>query len=427
MSYQLKKTEQAEAQIEVTISAADLKTESSWAAARLSKDLKIPGFRPGKAPYDVVKKQVGEAQIIQEAADKLVTTKLNEIIKKESLEIAGQPKIEVKKLAQGNDLIFTATIPLMPKVTLPDFSKIKVTKQEVKIEPEKLDQALEQLKQMRVKEIRESRPARMGDKVEIDFEVKVDGKIIQGGKAEKQNVIIGQNQMLPGFEEKLIGLKEGEEKKFNLKFPQNYAEHLADKKAQFRVKLQGVFKRELPELNDEFAKSCGAKNLNDLKSKIKDNLKKESEQKAKQKQEIEIIEKATKAAEFSAIPESLIKNEQHRMLHELENQITQSGGKFDDYLKHAKKTKEELEENFKDNAEKRVKTQILFRQIIIDNKMEPKKQEVEAEIKKAEAMYASLPEMLEKIKGDDYCRYVESLILNRQVIDWLKNHVTQNT
>jgi len=427
MSYQLKKTEAGVVQIDVTISAEDLKTESSWAATRLAKDLKISGFRPGKAPYDVIKKEIGEAKILEEATDKLVTTKLNEIIKKENLEIIGQPKIEVKKLAAGNDLVFTATVPLMPEVTLPDFSKIEVKNQEAVVDEEKLNQSLDQLRQMRTKEVLEARPAEKGDKVEIDFEVKVDGKIIEGGTAEKHGVIIGENQMIPGFEEALIGLKEGEEKEFELNFPNNYAEHLAGKKAQFKIKLHGVFKRELPELNEEFAKSCGAKNLDDLKNNIKDNLKKEAEQKAQEKEQIEIIEKITESASFSAIPQDLVTNEQHSMLHELKSQVEQGGGKFEDYLKHAKKTSEELEEGFKDNAEKRVKTQLIFRKIIIDNKIEPDKAKVEEEIKKSEVMYASLPEMAEKIKTDQYRRYIKMSILNRQVIEWIKRHVTQNT
>ncbi|NQU77314.1 trigger factor [Candidatus Falkowbacteria bacterium] len=427
MSHTITKNQTGEAIIDGTISALDLKTESSWAAARLSKDFKIPGFRPGKAPYDIVKKEIGEAKILEEAADKLVTDKLNEIIKKENLEIAGQPKIEVKKLAAGNDLIFTALVPLIPKVTLPDFSKIEVKSEEIKVDEEKVGQSIEQLQQMRTKEVREKRHSEKGDKVEVDFEVKVEGKVIEGGKAEKFSVVIGENQMIPGFEEKLIGLKEGEEKEFNLEFPKNYAEHLAGKKAEFKVKLHGVFKRELPDANDEFAKSCGAKNLDDLKNKIKENLKKEAEAKAKEKQEVEIIEKATGAASFGAIPESLIKSEQHNMLHELEAQITQSGGKFEDYLLHAKKTKEELRESFKDNAAKRVKTQILFRQIIKDNKIEPDKNKVEEEIKKAELMYASAPEMAEKIKSPDYRRYVEMSVLNRQVIEWVKRHATHST
>lgn len=430
MPYQLNKTQTNEIEINVTISAQDLKTESSWAAARLSKDLKIPGFRPGKAPYDIVKKEIGEDKILQEAADKIVTDKINEIIKKENLQIAGQPKIEIKKLASGNELIFKATMPLLPEVTLPDFSKITVEtpKASADLSADEageagLEEALKNLQQMQKKEVLERRPAQKGDKVEVDFEIQIDNKTIEGGKAEKHGFILGERQMLPEFEGPIIGMKENEEKEYEMQFPKEYAEQLAGKNAKAKVKVRGVFKLEPPELNDDLAKKVGAKSLDDLKKKITENLQKEAEMKTKEKQEIKMVEKATEATKITAIPETLIKNEQTRILAELEAQIAQSGGKFDDYLKHAKKTREELEASFKDNAQKRVKTQLLFRKIIIDNKLEPKKELVDAEIEKATAMYASMPEMAEKIKTDNYRNYVESMVLNRQVIEWLKGKV----
>ena len=423
MSYQFKKLDSGEAEIEVTISAADLKTESSWAAARLSKDFKIPGFRPGKAPYDIVKRELGEMKILEEAANKLINSKLNEIIKKENPEIATQPKIEIKKLASGNDLIFKATFALFPEITLPELTKIKVNKPNIKVEPNKLDETLNNLQQMRAKEILEKRPVQKGDKVQVDFEVKVDGKVIDGGKAEKYNIIIGENQMIPGFEDQLIGMKENEEKEFKLNFPKNYKPELAGEVGNFKIKLHAVYKRELPELNDEFAKTCGVKNLGELKSKINENLKKQAEFKAKEKQELDLIEKLTDAAKFGLIPDILIESEQNYMLQELKSQIQQSEGKFEDYLTHIKKSETEIKQGFKDNAEKRVKTQLVFRKIIIDNKLEPDKKQVDQELKKAELMYSSIPEMLEKIKSDNYRNYVESMILNRQVIEWLKNKV----
>lgn len=457
MSYQLKKLETGEVEVEVIISSADLKTESSWAAARLSKNMKIPGFRPGKVPYDIVKKELGEMKILEEAANKLIIGKLNEILateaqkakadKKENFEIAGQPNIEIKKLAPGNDLVFKATLPLFPWLTLPDFNKIKVAACQPKLEKrelaDKLNEIINNLRQLHVKEILEKRAAKKGDKVQFDLEVKVAGKIIDNGQAEKYNVIIGQDQMIPGFPDQLIGMEENEEKEFTLKLPENSIQALAGKnlspdsfpevltrgeslakgEASFKVKCQGVYKRELPEPNNDFAKSCGAKNLEDLKKQINENLQKEAENKAQEKQEIEILEKVIENTKFGPLAPILIEKEQHQVLHELRFQIKQSGGQFEDYLKHIKKSQEELKQTLRPAAEKRLKTQLIFRQIIKDNKFEPDQKRINEEIKKAESLYRSRPEILEKIKSDSYRYYVESLNLNRQVTDWLKKRL----
>lgn len=427
MTYKIiNKTEQ-KVDVRVTVPVEELHKAAREAAVKLAKNIKINGFRPGKAPYEVIKQQLGEMKILEEAAGKLTADCLIEIIAKEKLDIIGQLRVDLEKLAPGNEFTFKAMFSLFPSITWPDFSKIKIEKREVKVEQVQIVDALEELRKMRVKEVLERRPAGKGDKVEVDYEVYVDEKLINGGRAEKQNVVIGEGQMIPGFEDQMIDLQANQAKEFEIEFPKNYTEELAGKKVKFKVKVRGVYKRELPELNDEFAKGLGKNNIDELRQQIEDNLRIEAAKREQERQELELLETITKESTFNFIPEDLVDNEQDQMLAEFKNRLEQIGGKFDDYLKHIKKSEDELKQSFASEAEKRLKLRLIFRKLIIDNKIEVDDKEVAEEIERQAKVYASYPEMVEKIKSEAYEVHIKELMLNRKVVEWLKNQVTRVT
>lgn len=424
-------------QLEITVelSNEEMKPYLENAAKEVSKSKNIPGFRPGLAPYDVVVRTVGEMSLYQTAANDAIAATYYDAVEKENLEPVEQPEIKITKLAPGNPFVYTATIALLPGVTICEYSKIKVKPtEESTVEPKEIEKVLADLQRIRQKEVLTDKKAEKGDKVEVDFETLVDNVAIEGGQAKKHSILIGEGNMIPGFEDNLIGLKKDEEKSFELTFPKEYhAKELAGKKANFKVKILGVYKIELPELNDEFASGLGLKTLDSLKKNIGDNLKHEKELKAKQAHELEIMEKLNEKCEFGELPDVLINREAHKMVHELEDNLTRQGLNFDDYLKHLKKTESELMLDFTPDAIKRVKSALVIRQIAKQENISVDDKDVEDEVERTLAGYKMHPSYAEQIndleknlRSEEAKHYFKNLLTNRKTMEFLKK-ITGNS
>lgn len=418
-------------QIEITIevSPEEMKPFLEKAAIKLSKEAKIEGFRPGKAPYEIVKQKVGEMNIIQEALDDIISKTYHDTLEQNKLVTIGQPKIDIEKLAPGNPLVYKATAAILPKVKIGDWKNIKLSRQPIKIDNKKEEKVIADIQKMRAKETLIERSAKQGDKLEIDFEVFRDKVPIENGNQKKYPITIGEGRFIPGFEEQLVGMKAGDEKEFELKFPEEYhAKNMAGKPALFKVKCNSVFEVEMPKLDDEFIKAVSggqAQNLEALKKSIRDNLEQEEKTKQEQRLEIEMLDKIVEISEFEDIPDVLIENELHKMMHELEAGISQQGFKFEDYLKTLKKTKEDLEKEFKPQAKKRVKTAIISREIYQEQKIEVRPDEVEKEVEMIMKNYPSNPEVAKQLESETYKDYLKNVIGNRKVIDFLKKEIIQ--
>ncbi len=435
MEVNKKDLEKSQVELTIELSTEELKPFLESAAAEISKQKEIKGFRPGKAPLDIVIKEAGEMTVYQTAGNMAVQKSIWQALEKEDLEIASQPKIEVQKLAPGNPFIYKATLDLLPKVKICSFDKVEVKPaQEPKIEENEIEKVLNDLKKMRAKETIADKAAEKGDKVEIDFEASVDDAKIEGGSAKKHPLVIGSNTMIPGFEDNLIGLKKDETKEFTLTFPEKYhAENLRGKKGTFKVTVQAVYKREMPEINDEFAKGLGLKDLKGLKSHIESNLKQEKATKEKQRVELDIINQLIEKSEFEEIPESLINQEIEKMMQELQDNITRQGGKMEDYLKSIKKSESDLRLDFTPDAIKRVKTGLLIRKFAQENNIKADKQEIEQEKQKTLASYKMNPAYAQKIdelekqlNTENANHYFGNLIANRKAIDLIKEKVFNN-
>jgi len=423
MKVDIKKLPKSEAELTVEVSNYELKPFLTNAAARMSKGMKISGFRPGKAPYDIVKKQVGEAQIYQEAVEDVVKKTFPKAVLDHKLKTVGQPKIEIEKLAPGNPLVYKAKVALLPDITLGDYKNVKAKKEEVKLEKKEIDEALKKLQQMRGKEISVDRAAKKGDKVEVDFDVYVDKVPIEGGSSKKHPLVIGQNSFIPGFEENLIGLTKNKVKEFKLRFPKDYhKKDLAGKEAEFKVKMQAVYKIELPKLNDEFAKTLGKfKNFAELQKNIEENLKKEKKAQAERKFESKILKDIIKNSKFAEIPDLLINSELDKMLKEMEQNIARQGLKFDDYLKSIKKSKEDLKKELKPQAEQRIKTALVMQHIAQKENIEASDKEVEEEIKKAKEQYKDNQEVVKQLESPEYKMYLKNFLTSKKTMEFLKN------
>lgn len=405
--------------IEVSVAEAQPWIEKT--AKKVSEDVKIPGFRPGHVPYDVLKKHVGEAAIYQEAFQAIVEETYPKAVEQEKLPVLGRAKIDVEKLAPGNPIVYVATVSLFPDVKLAELKKIKARRVEVKVDQAELDKTMKELRQIRASEALVMRAAAKGDKVLVDFQLTVDGVQAEGGQASKMPLVIGEGRFIPGFEEQVTGMVKDQEKDFELIFPAEYfKKELAGKQGKFHVKLVEVYEVKLPELSDEFAKELQFKDLADLKVTIEKNISTELEKKESDRFEAALLSELAEKSKISDLPEDLIKDESDKMLHELRGEIEQRNGlKFEDYMVHIKKTEEELMESFKPRAAERLKVALVARVIAEEQKLAPTPAEVEAEMKKQAVQFAGVPEMMEQMSHPAYKRYVENTLAHRKVIEYV--------
>ena len=422
MKTDVKKLPRGQVELTIELTVEEFDPFLQQAAKTISEKIKIPGFRPGKANYDLIKQRVGEGELWQEALEPAVKKTFLAALDEQKIDSVGAPQIDVLKLAPGNPVIYKATISLLPSLTLADLSKISVAKKPVSVKDEEIEKTLANFRQMYAKEAAVSRPAAKSDKVEIDFETFMDKIPIDHGKQEKFSLVIGEGTFIPGFEDQLIGTQAGETKTFTLKFPDNYHQkNLAGKPAEFRVSVKTVFSRTLPELNDDFAKQLGDfSGLKEIREKITENLRTESQRREDGRLEEEVFEKIIAQSQFDDIPDLLINSEAKKMLEELEFHVTQQGLKFEDYLTHLKKTREQLMLDFAPQAVKRVKSALIIRAVGLRENIKVTEPEIEAEIHETVHAYGHDPEMEKRLNEPAYRDYLKNVIMSKKVITRLK-------
>jgi len=421
-----KDLEKNQVELNIEVSEEEIKPHLEKAAQRLTTKTKVPGFRPGKAPYELVKNQFGEMAIWQEATESVVSEAYYKAVTKEELKTVGQPEIKIEKMAPGNPLVFKAIVSLLPKVTLGEWQKLSIKKKDVSASEEDIKKTMDQLVQMNVKETIADRAAKKGDKVELDFEVLINNAVIEGGKNPRYPVVLGEGRMIPGFEDQIVGMKVNEDKKFDLKFPEKYFQkNLAGKEATFKVKALAVYQREMPKLDDEFAKVLGFDTLEKLKNQIKENISQDKQAKETQRLESEAILEIIKSSTIEDLPESLIHNEIHKMIHEMEHNITSQGMDMAGYLKSLNKTQEDLHKDFRPQAIDRVKAALVLRQISIEEKIGVDENEVEAELNKQKTMYKDNKEAIKNISLPAYKQHLINLMINQKVVKFISDKIVK--
>jgi len=427
MKTEVKKLDRGRGELTIELSPEEYQPFLEIAAKSISENIKIPGFRPGKAGFDLIQKRVGEAEIWQEALEAAVKKTFLKALKEQKLVTVGSPQIDVIKLAPKNPVIYKATISVLPNVELEDLTKIKIAKKEIKVDEKEVKKAMADLQKMHAKETLADRKSKKGDKIEIDFETILDNIPIESGIQKAFPLVIGEGGFIPGFEEKLIDLGKDEEKTFQLKFPDNYHQkNFAGRLVDFKVKMNSVYNLDLPELNDEFAKSLGQFNMiKEIEDKIRENLKIEIEEKEKQNLEGEIIDKIINLSKFDDIPDILIDSEAKKMIDELEHNLSHQGLKFEDYLNHLKKTREDLLLDFTSQAIKRVKSALVLRKVEQTQKIQATEQEIDEEVKKIKTIYGNDPEVEKNLNNLAYRGYLRNVLTARKVIDYLKSIIVK--
>jgi len=421
----IRKLPQSQLEIKISVPAEELEKFLDMAAEELGKDLKIAGFRPGKAPRKIVEQQFGSEKVLAHAAEIAVKKSYVNSIAKNKVEAIGEPKITITKIAPGNDLEYKAVVNVMPEISLGNYRKqtksVKKPEPE-KIKPEEIQKEIKYLQKSRAKLITVSREAKKDDHVEIDFNVLVDGKEIEGGKSRNHPLTIGESYFIPGFEENLVGMKEKDEKEFELAFPNDYhKKELAGKSARFKVKMNLVQKKELPEINDDFAKSFGNfDNLEKLRQSINQGMEMEKKKKGEEKWRQEVLEKIISECQ-AEIPEALIESELDKMMAEFEQNITGAGMKLDDYFVNIKKTRDDVRNGWKENAEKRVKSALALQEIAKLENLSPESAEIEEEMNKTLAYFKSQGDMEKNVDMERLYNYVKSVLTNEKVLNFLES------
>ena len=427
MTVEKKELPRGEVELKITITKEEYEPFLKRAALEISAGTEIKGFRKGKAPYDIIKQNVGEGKLWEEALELAVQKTLLQALEQEKLVTVGSPKIEVEKLAPGNDVLYKATLSLMPSVELANLDEIKVEKKAVEVSDDEVLKTLDELRKMRGKEIIVEREAKKSDKVIINFIGYLDKVPFEGGEQKNFPMILGDGHFVPGFEDNLVGMKKNEEKEFKVKFPEEYHQkNLAGREVEFKVNMLSVYRIELPELTDELVKGLGHgfESVEKLKSEIKNNLSHEAEHQEKHRLEEEIIDKILEKSKFTDIPELLINTEAKKMADELEHNIAMQGLKFDDYLTQLKKSRAEILLDFAPAAVRRVKGALAMRKVAEVNKIAAMEEEIEAEAQQLVSVYQE-EEARKEIQSLEYRGYLRNVLTSRKVMEYLKGKIVK--
>jgi trigger factor len=415
--------------IDVTIPWTDVQKEFDAVIAEAAKNVSVKGFRKGAVPEEIAQAQVDRAKALSETADKLLRTHYAQIIEKESLKAVGAPQVSVTKLAENNDIEVKIAVAVLPEIELPAKWKKEITKinkeqsgDKAEITDEKIDEEIAHIATSRAQHKEVDRAAAKDDHVKIDFTVKQDGVVIENGTSTDHSLVLGKGVFIPGFEEEVIGMKKGEERSFELPFPEEYhAKHLAGKNATFDVKLNVVEERIVPEIDDAFAASLGEqfKTLDDLKKSVKEGMEKEEEKKATEEKRTAYLDTLVEMVDAD-VPHTVLHEELHRMMGEFEQQLSMSGMQFDDYLTKLNKTREDLEKEWEPQAKKRVVSALILEQIADDEEMDIDSKEIEEEMNKTLAMYKGVKDMEKNIDMGQLYEYTKGVMRNDKVFEMLE-------
>ena len=420
MSVKVEKTDKTnEVKLEFTVEAAKFEEAIQTVYKKSARYFKIPGFRNGKAPFKMVEKMYGIQIFYEDAFNEVAPEVYEEGLKEANIEAVSKPVIDITQIEAGKDLIFTAVVQTKPEVTLGKYKGIEIKKHEYTVSDEDVEHELGHMAEKNARLVSvEDRPVENGDITVIDFEGFVDGKAFEGGKAENHELTIGSNTFIPGFEEQIVGMKIDEERDINVKFPEEYfSKDLAGKDAVFKIKLHEIKKKEMPEINDELAKDISEfDTIDELKASIREKQEKDNEAKAKYETEEDAIKTVCENAKVE-IPSGMIETEIDNMEKDIETRLSYQGMKLDDYLQMIGKTKESFRDEYKEQAERQVKSRLVLEAIAEDAKVEVPVDDISAKISEMANAYGQKAEELEK--NENLVNYVKESIKTEKTIEFI--------
>ena len=402
MSLQVEIMEKNMAKLTIEVSAEDVEKAMQSAYQKAKGRISIPGFRKGKAPRKMIEQMYGKGVFLEDAVNALIPEHYSKALGECELEIVSQPKIDLVQTEPGKALIFTAEVAVKPEVTLGEYKGVEVPKSEIEVTDEEVDAEVkkEQEKNSRTINV-EDRAAQLNDIVTIDFEGSVDGVPFDGGQATEYPLTLGSNTFIPGFEDQLVGAKVGDDVDVKVTFPEEYqAKELAGKEAIFKCAVKKIEAKELPELDDDFAKDVSEfDTLAEYKEHVKTNLVEKKENEAKHAKEDAAVDKIIENAQMD-IPEAMLETQCRQMLDDFSRRMQSQGLSMDQYFQFTGMTAEKMMEDMKPQALKRIQTRLVLEKVAEVENIQPTEEEVNEEISKMAEAYKMEADKLKELLGE---------------------------
>ena len=399
MSLKVEKLEGGMAKLTIEVSAEEFKKAIETAYNKNKKKIQMPGFRAGKVPRNMIEKMYGKGVFYEDAANEIIPGAYEKAFNECEEEIVSTPEIDVVQAEEGKPFIFTAEVALKPEVTLGKYKDIEIDKIEVEVNEEEINETIERERKNSARTITvDDRPVKDEDIVTIDFEGFVDDVAFDGGKGEDFDLTIGSHSFIDTFEEQLIGKNIGDDVEVNVTFPETYhVDDLKGKPALFKVKIKGIKENELPELDDDFASEVSEYDtFEEYKKSVEDHLKEKKADEAKTKKEDAVIAAIIEDAKMD-IPEAMLKTEQRSIVRDFSERLQMQGMNIDQYYMYTGTNEEQMMEQVKEQAERRIKTRLVCEAVVDAEKIEVSEEELDAELKKLADQYGL---ELDKVKNE---------------------------
>ena len=392
-----------------SIEQAEIQKGLTTAFNKVKGNLNVPGFRKGKVSRQVFNRMYGEEALYEDALNAVLPEAYEAAVKEAGIDPVSQPKIDVDSMEKGQDWVIKAEVTVKPEVKLGDYKELTVEKQDREVTEEDVDARIKREQEAQAElVIKEDEAAENGDTVVIDFEGFLGEETFEGGKGENYSLELGSNSFIPGFEDQLVGVKAGESKEVNVTFPEDYqAEDLAGKDAVFKVTVHEVKAKELPELDDEFAKDVddSVETLAELKEKYRKELTETKEKAAEDAKDEAAIHQAVENAEIVELPHSMVHDEVHRSMDEFLNNMQRQGISPEMYYQLTGSTEADLHQQFEGEAETRVKTNLVIEAIAKAEGLEATEEDIEKEIQELSEAYNMPVDQIKRVLTEDMLKH----------------------
>jgi trigger factor len=421
MAFELIKKEGNDVTLQMTVSADAFEKAIQTVYNKTKARYAIPGFRKGKVPRGMIEKQFGEGVFFEDAVNELLPVTYSEALEALELDPVSQPEIDVKDISKETGLVIEAVVTVKPEVSIEVYKGVEVKKIETVVTEEDVDLEIEKVREMNARLVTvEDRPVLEGDTLTIDYAGTVDGVAFDGGTAAGQELVIGSNQFIPGFEEQLIGASSGDHVEVKVTFPETYhAEELAGKEAVFAVDIRGIRVKELPELDDEFAKDTSEfDTLEELRADYKAKLT-ETAQKQNEMAIRDSVVDAVVANLVAEIPDAMVDSEIDYMLRDFDSQLKYQGLDLDGYMKFTGSSLEDLKTQMKPDALARVKTSLAIEEISRKEAIEVTEEDLENEFARIAERQGTDVENVKKVFASDNYEYLKSNLVTKKTVDFL--------
>ena len=424
MSLQVERLEHNMAKLTIEVPAEEVEKALQAAYLKERGKISLPGFRKGRVPRQMIEKMYGPEVFYDEAANRMISEAYAKAYDECELELVSQPKIEITQLEKGKEFIFTAEVAVKPEVKLGEYKGLKVDKVSTRVTQKEVDEEIDKERERNARTIDVTdRAVQDKDQITLDFEGFVDGVAFEGGKASDYPLTIGSGAFIPGFEDQLIGANIDEEKEINVTFPEEYqAKELAGKAAVFKCTVHSIKAKELPELDDEFVSDISEKRetVDAYKAEVKAKIKERKENEGKQKREDQSVEQAVANAEMD-IPEAMISFQSRQMVDDFARRIMQQGMTMEQYFQFTGLSEEKMMEEFKPEAEKRIRTRLTLEAIVAAENIEVSEERLDEELQKMADSYKMEVDKLKEYMGENEKKQMKEDIAIQEAVTLIAN------